>query len=73
MESIISSNNFKINRTLDAIDKKTSRKDFNKKNKFMKYIKINSYLNEYNYFFKNAIKMNKLRKEKYKENQIKMK
>ena len=34
---------------------------------FSKYIKTNLYLNNYNYLFKNNIKMNKLREEKLKE------
>ena len=33
----------------------------------IKFIKTNEYMNNYNYFNKNAIKMNKLRQEKYKE------
>ena len=36
-----------------------------------KFIKTNLYLNDNNYYFKNAIKMNKLREEKYKENKLK--
>lgn len=71
MEASNSYNNIKNNKTLDTTDKRSSRKEIKKQSEFIKYIKINSYLNEYNYFFKNAIKMNKLRKEKYQENKMK--
>ena len=46
---------------------KCQKKEKRSPNKYIKFIKTNLYLNEYNYFFKNAIKMNKLREEKIKE------
>ena len=42
-----------------------------KKKKDKKYIKTNLYLNDYNFFIKNNIKMNKFREEIYKDNKKK--
>ena len=71
METDSNHNIIKNNNSNEIIDKNKSRKDKKNQNKYIKFIKTNLYLNDYNYFFKNAIKMNKLREEKYKENKIK--
>ena len=71
MEIDISNNNLKKNIPQKSSSKNSSRKEKKKEKKYNRFIKTNLYLNEYNYFFKNAIKMNKLREEKYKENKIK--
>ena len=65
------------------INNSHSNEHYSKKNKanknknkitIRKYIKNNLYLNDYNYYIKNAIKMNKFREEKYndKKNKIKI-
>ena len=71
MEIDTSNNNLKKNISPKSSNKNSSRKEKKKEKKYNRFIKTNLYLNEYNYFFKNAIKMNKLREEKYKENKIK--
>ena len=50
---------------------KTLKKENKNINQYIRFIKTNLYLNEYNYFFKNAIKMNKIREEKFKEYKLK--
>ena len=52
------------------VQKITQKDNINLK-KYIRIIKTNLYLNEYNYYFKNAIKMNKLREEKFKEYKLK--
>ena len=59
------------NISLHKKDQKSQRSIKRNSNKFIKFIKTNLYLNEYNYYFKNAIKMNKLREEKFKEYKLK--
>ena len=59
------------NNSQELVNRKSPKKESKSEMKQFKYIKTNLYLNEYNYYFKNAIKMNKLREEKYKENKIK--
>ena len=59
------------NKSLEVIKRKSPKKESKSQGKKFKYIKTNLYLNDYNYYFKNAIKMNKLREEKIKENKIK--
>ena len=68
METDINNNKLKNNNSPQNKDKKSPKKKEKKvKNKYLKIIKTNLYLNEYNYYFKNAIKMNKLREQKIKE------
>ena len=66
METNSNNNNIKNNNCPQNIEQKNKKIKKNQ-NKYIKFIKTNLYLNEYNYYFKNAIKMNKLREEKIKE------
>ena len=50
---------------------KRSKKENKNINKYVRFIKTNLYLNDYNYYFKNAIKMNKIRQQKFKEYKLK--
>ena len=64
MEIDTSNNNLKKNISPKSSNKNSSRKEKKKEKKYNRFIKTNLYLNEYNYFFKNAIKMNKLKGKK---------
>jgi hypothetical protein len=70
METNSNNNNIKNNNCPQNIEQKNKKIKKNQ-NKYIKFIKTNLYLNEYNYYFKNAIKMNKLREEKIKEHKQK--
>ena len=65
MEADLSNNKLKNNNSSSL--QKSQKNEKRSPNKYIKFIKTNLYLNEYNYYFKNAIKMNKLREEKIKE------
>jgi len=72
METDINNNKLKNNNSPQNKDKKSPKKKEKKvKNKYLKIIKTNLYLNEYNYYFKNAIKMNKIREKIFKEHKQK--
>ena len=60
------------NNSLHKKDQESQRGIKQNPNKYKKYVKTNLYLNEYNYYFKNAIKMNKIREEKFKEYKLKI-
>ena len=60
------------NSSLHKRDQESQRGIKKSPNKYKKYVKTNLYLNEYNYYFKNAIKMNKIREEKFKEYKLKI-
>ena len=47
--------------------KKSIKKSINNSEKDIRFIQTNFYLNDYNYYNKNILKMNKLREEKIKE------
>ena len=60
------------NNSLHKKDQESQRGNKQSPNQYKKYVKTNLYLNEYNYYFKNAIKMNKIREEKFKEYKLKI-
>ena len=60
------------NNSLHKKDQESQRGIKQNPNEYKKYVKTNLYLNEYNYYFKNAIKMNKIREEKFKEYKLKI-
>jgi hypothetical protein len=68
METDMNNNKLKNNKSSPQQKaQKSQKKEKRSPNKYIKFIKTNLYLNEYNYYFKNAIKMNKLREQKIKE------
>jgi len=67
METDINNNKLKNNNSPQNKAQKSPKKEKKSPYKYIKFIKTNLYLNEYNYYFKNAIKMNKIREEKFKE------
>jgi len=70
MEKETNNNKSKMSNSLEKEGKNLS-KEKSKSNANFKFVKTNLYLNDYNYYYRNAIKMNKIREEKIKE--IKMK
>ena len=71
MKQNTNNNKLKYNISPIKTDKNNQMKIKKTPNKYIKFIKTNLYLNEYNYYFKNAIKMNKIREEKFKEQKLK--
>ena len=69
MESNVDYNKIKNDDSNERVEK-NNRKE---KNKLLKFIKTNLYLNDNNYFIKNTIKMNKFREEKYKNHKNRVK
>ena len=65
------SDNDSIRRKINNSNEYTSKKSKSNKNKnkikIRKFIKNNLYLNDFNYYIKNTIKMNKFREEKYND------
>ena len=70
MEKETDNNKSKMSNSLEK-EGKNLLKEKSKSNTNFKFVKTNLYLNDYNYYYRNAIKMNKIREEKIKE--IKMK
>ena len=60
MESNVDYNTLKKDDSNEQLEKNNIKE----KNKLLKFIKTNLYLNDNNYFIKNTIKMNKFREEK---------
>ena len=71
METDKNNNKLKINNSSQVKEKVNSRIEKKNTGRFMKLVNTNLYLNEYNYYFKNIIKMNKIRQEKIRENKKK--
>ena len=71
METDKNNSKLNINNSSKKKEKTNTKREKKIPNKYIKFIKTNLYLNEYNYYFKNAIKMNKIRQEKIKENKKK--
>ena len=71
------SDNDSIRRKINNSNEYTSKKSKSNKNKnkikIRKFIKNNLYLNDFNYYIKNTIKMNKFREEKYNDKKKKIK
>jgi hypothetical protein len=71
------SDNDSIRRKINNSNEYTSKKSKSNKNKnkikIRKFIKNNLYLNDFNYYIKNTIKMNKFREEKYNDKKKKNK
>ena len=70
MEKETNNNKSKMSNSLEK-EGKNLVKEKSKSNANFKFVKTNLYLNDYNYYYRNAIKMNKIREQKIKE--IKMK
>jgi len=73
MESDNDSIKRKSNNSNEHTPKKSKSNKNKNKIKIRKFIKNNLYLNDYNYYIKNTIKMNKFREEKYNEKKNKIK
>ena len=67
METDKNNSKLNINNSSKIKEKTNTKREKKIPNKYIKFIKTNLYLNEYNYYFKNAIKMNKIRQEKINE------
>ena len=67
METSININKLNIYNTPEQFRLISPKKLKTSPNKDSKFVKTNLYLNDYNYYFKNNIKMNKWREEKLKE------
>ena len=67
-----SQNKTKTNKSPDKKDKKLLKKNVTNSLKDIRFIQTNYYLNEYNFFNKNNLKMLKLREAKIKEHKKKM-
>ena len=70
METETNNNKSNMSNSLEK-EGRNLAKEKSKSNSNFKFVKTNLYLNDYNYYYRNAIKMNKIREEKLKE--IKMK
>ena len=66
MEKETNNNKSNMSNSLEK-EGKNLAKEKSKSNANFKFVKTNLYLNDYNYYFRNAIKMNKIREEKIKE------
>ena len=67
MESNKTENVSKSNKSTNIKDKRSLKNITNNSNKDIRFIQTNFYLNDFNYYNKNNLKMNKLRQEKIKE------
>ena len=61
-----------INKSTNIKEKKLTKKNYNNSLKDIRFIQTNYYLNDYNFYNKNNLKMNKIRQEKIKEHKKKI-
>ena len=71
MELNKNENNQKVSKSSEQKIKMTLKKNKNNSNKDIRLLKTNYYLNDFNYYNKNILKMNKLREKKIREHKQK--